>query len=555
MVRYIFVAFAFTLFVFASKAFANTANHYDNIGLDNYSLGANVWNGLERSDIYALTEGIPANSSSSLTNKLANHLLLTPSNLKSVKGDSASSNNLFSVRIKRLFERGDYNKANDLLKKIDRPFINIEIADLYLRSLFLSGQHGVACIEANIIAKHHKNSDAIKNHSAYCYLRFGDKADQAGDVGLDAIKDPIIRKALSDNSFSLEISSADEINKMPIMRLALLADMGMLDLSKFKTDSFRNVSRSTILPLLQSSRHSEKDRAELLVVATLYELISVEKLRSFYTSLFKADEVIEIKSGWEPYKRIAALTLLYPKASKDSERLDLVLQAIDLEKKWEGGSIPLFLSFDDSDVSNQLFSDNWHLIAPLIINYRFDLLSRFLKVRSSNLKTQYGDMSDESSKLEFFYKEALFLSLAYSQDAIPSSLGKRYVKYIIAEQRNGKTFNESSDLNIKILSALDKGSSFVDNRRSIYEKQKANSALQYANYKMPMATSWNEMSEAVANEETGFFVFLSLVFLEEVKMGEIYPQILHEIIQGYSNVGKQNMARLIAAKALIEPLE
>ena len=159
--------------------------------------------------------------------------------------------------------------------------------------------------------------------------------------------------------------------------------------------------------------------------------------------------------------------------------------------------------------------------------------------------------ADKEKSALFFGKNSDFFSVAMIHDLLPSNPRKSYVKYLLYNAMNTKTSSESSDLYIKIVSALDKGVAFDDNPASIYEKHKANSASQYTDYSMPNGAFWDIISRSIDRNESGLFVFASLELLQRQEERDIYPLLLQDIIHGLINVGNKEMAYSIATHTII----
>ena len=552
MIRYLSLLSIVSVCFFGMTAQAASLDKYDEIGLSSYSIDGDVWQDLSRQDVYNFTSGLPDEPRTFLVRHIARNILLSATDVSDLDERQDNAPTLAQVRIKKLMAMGDYNLALELITAKGKNFPDAQHYELYTRLLILTGQSPVACVEVNIASKKFPEHEGLKDIKTYCQYRYTEAKLDENEGGLKNIKDPIVRKAVIDKDHSLKLTVTSEISDLPPYRLAVLASMGQIDLSKFKRGNYKFLPSSHIVPLLRSAKLSDGDRSTLLLIAVDRGVVTADKLFDFYVKFFEAEDSLEINNEWPDHKRIAALFRKWDMTDDIKDKQSVAGALFNLAESHTGLLQAFASKVSDRDVGNDVFLDHWKELLPILSIQNPSIARRLLRLRSEQLEEDFDKVDDaKDQKHSFFTRHIDFFALALVYDQLPSNLRNNYVKYLSDQQSDTKSFKESSDLYIKIVSALDKGVSFDDNPASIYEKHKAHSAPQYVQYSMPNTSQWQIMARATDNNESGLFVFSSLELMQRQKEQDMYPLLLSDVIEGYMNVGNKEMARQIATLAIV----
>jgi hypothetical protein len=515
------------------------------------SLGIDIWSGSTRTDITAMLEALPVQTSSRTVNDLVRRALLTGPDMALTNWNNPMpGRDLLTLRIEKLMQRGDYSEAALLYgQNPDEPYSE-KLARLGVFSQFLSGQMGLGCLETKVSADHYRASETWRELANICgyflstYEEGPGSADRrkaARQKLFDESQSQLVRDIVSTPEYKLSPENPADLEKLGLFERAVLVAGGRVSYKRFSAGDVSAISPAVSGMLLGDKNLPGALRFSLMAHGLDTGLHSVREASTYYKK-----EGEEITQG----KNEATLDRL--ERLESWQRLPYAFFQLTLDKNYDNKPqiMARILSYhkDYPDAAyfpfaKQLAGTDPKTLPEEAIRTGF----RILMESAENVPAAWQknwinsfDKNDASSAAAAY----LWISSGLEEETDPGANVKNpmFASLLGDGSRKNKDYIKNA---YEKLDKQDKLHNYVGDE--IYEKLMGLTSTD--DYVMPSKSLIERLEKAKQDKRLGEVILLSAIILSEAPHGQMHAELLRGLMDGFVTVGLTKEAQELAEES------
>lgn len=505
------------------------------------SFDRNFWKGSNRSDLIEVLNAAHTALKQPALQRAVFSLLLTKADTDGIQNDipATPGDDLLTLRMEKLIEGGAYRQAFDLFTKTGTSSYSAPTAQAAILAMLFSGEKSLACLEANSAQQNFKNSDFLRETAAYCDLSLSDAPDAASLETLKNSKDQRLAAfaAKEGKAFSYTPESFGALSRF---EQAVLTAEGKIDTGGLTPSVIKNIPATDIQPLLQDQNLSAENRMLLTAQSVAWGLSNPSELAKLYISTMEpaagSDAKAPDPSSMKEWQKLPAYYYQASNAAQGAEQWDIMRKALALRGTY--GIAPLLP-----------YADMMEKTSPSEGTTAEEMLTAYSILAQSGKKipTSWISYVSKFSTPESYNHDLLALRLAnfiaHPQDSENIEIISKFID--LGKKSDAKYVNIAKSF----IENVDKGSSNEHNAHKIYEKSL--DKAQNIDYVMPSKHVWDRLLEANQDKKTGEAVLLCTVALRGSQLQDVYPKLLHDVLESLNAVGLTKTSEDLAMSAAL----
>lgn len=503
------------------------------------SLGRDLWSNSNRSAITYWVKHIPQKTAMPLLQKLDNGVLLSRVNADLIQNDIdvVSGEDLLTLRLEKLLERGMYNNAAELYTKASDEAYHPRLVYNGALALMLSGNKSLACLEVKTALEEFEVAPNLDELSAYCDLGTGKEANKAAQKALKNSKSGIL-KAISKNPKYTTSYATERFKKLKLIDIAALVADGRMSIGSLEKISLNNVPSQHLDFLLNQEKLSDYQRFKLTERAVYWGILPSSALGSIY-------EDTKISGAGNGWQRFASAYKKAEKAARGKEQWDQISAALALGRTHGIHNLAPFSRLIANAKPKSASIQDIHTALSVLLYSGEEISDDWVDVVSSHSSQKTEDKSRFASVATALYA------------ALP-----RYKKKNMDKVISSLALDEQVDYRSVILRSIIDNTHAADAKKmGVAESYEKTFPLTYTqDYVMPTYQTWDRLDSSSQRGSIGEAVLLSSNILRShipkpvsgQKFGAIYPGLLRDILNSLDNVGLTNVSRDLAVQVALE---
>ena len=485
------------------------------------SLGADLWQGSDRSSIVKLLKELPASSPYEPVQKLMYGALLSQTDPGLMKNDVAikDGEDLLSLRLQKLLEAGAYSQALELYSALNLDQPPQSVGKLGILAMLFNNQLSLACVELHTVSDASNKDEFLKTLHQRC-----------DDV-----------KAKADMTYSQPEFAKLSINDKAIMVATKNIKIADAPNKTLSDKSFKEAAPSDIQILMKAAVNPE-DKFTLNLRAAEWGLMSPEDLKKSYITTIKLDirkdPELAVPDKIEDWQKLPYdLQIAMNKKSSD-EKWPFIKAAFAIADKYGVTSLlPFAELIDKTNPKDPTFKEI--KTAVVVLNRAgYNVSPHWIDIIE-----KYTPKKDEKATY------ARLLAAAYISK---SDHKKEDPDKALIYKDLPTSFTPSTDFLKFIIENLDKGTPNTHNTNVILEN---NNLTNKTDYVMQTVTTQNQLVQASHNGHIGETVLLAVTALYETPLDKIQPGMFSDTLSSLRNVGLTEISDTVAIRAVLGDIE
>lgn len=510
--------------------------------LSDKSLGIDVWAGSSRAEISALLPQIPAASYYKTLRDLTLRALLTQTDKTLLAGGrAAAGEDLLTLRLETLIALGAYEDAARLYAlNPGRPY-HERLARAGVTAMLLGGQRPLGCIETKAVQENYGNLPFWQQMNVVCdiFLSGNLEKNKSKEVATSVFANsPMLQKVVGNAGYSFRPENTEDIAALTIEEKLAVFTLQRVDYSKLvkrNLKDFLETQPTVLMSLLNDTSLPAGIRMFATLSAVTQGAAGTDKLTAFYDSgiIGGLEKEARTIKGW---KQLPALYRQAKSYSPGSARDSVLEQAMNLRRSYGIAALLPFAPFlAESDPGN-LTPDSIAGALATMVKAGQNIPDKWRSVSLSVLTP--GATRDNQA--------TAFLAYDIQENFAPlKSLEDTEIKAI---------FNNMPEDSAKIaLTAYEK----LDKKRELHNSsadgvyENPTGLTTPVDYVMPSESLLSALELAKKDKRLGEVILISSVLLRSTQPGKIAPNVLNEVLDGFSTVGLTKEARELAAEVVL----
>lgn len=508
----------------AAIAQETTAGTIESVGLYDQtnpkSFGNGVYQGTQRSELIYFFNKIK--NGNTIIDNAYNNFLLTEADANVIENDieSSADQNLTSLRMHALIDRGLANKAAEIYSKFETVGDYESIAQQGVISLLMSGQKGLACLEVKTLYPNFNQIDFWKNLNLYCSSSLN--ADEIKNR-LSETESSVLTAILTQPEYTIEYQP-EIFSGISTIDIAILTAEKRITLPANLT--YGQIPPADIQSLIQIDTTPEI-HASILVRALDVGSIQPDSIETF---LKKHIPEGDAKNDIERLAKLYDETKSSWLGVKRDERIESVFS---ITKEYgDALLIPFVPVVSKMEPDDDLSPENTLRILKVMIDYN-------LQIPEDWKKQTLKRASDNPT----FGTHLLTLSVITEDDeSTEEKLNSVLVPFF-------KTNRAAIPLK-NIIENVDIIHKYGDKFRYVYEND-FDSAWNKS-YIMPPALLLDALEHWSENQNTAMTLLATAYILGHIDAKQLHEQTLGDIVIALNKTGLKSLSQRILARAILE---
>lgn len=505
------------------------------------SVGTDVWRNSARSSVTESIKAMPATSPSPTLQDLKRRLLLTASNVRSLKNDIdiTPGNDLFSLRMARLIDLGAYSDAHGMYHLMDSDPYTAHLAGSGILATLYTGQKSLACLELKATSAQLEKDALLEDFMAYCDVSLENTPDNKAVDTLKASKRKLLQTMATNKSYSF-VYSPKAFESLSQLEQALIVADGRLDLRNLDRIAKSAIPARHIPLMLVQESLPPREKFMLTLQAVKTGMLSYEEIFSMYEKMLKPGLGEDAKADpVKPNTDWQMLAWLYNYAGNQPpgpEQWKVVKQAFALADVYGDQALIPYASYIAG-------------LKPEGLTVR-DIRHAFIATNAAGSAlppywTAALETLEPEGKVEKLKYYQLYMANYLAQPDARRTPEQR-AKIIAYLDGQKSSFSQFAKIIIENLDIVKKDN---NNARGIYEKDFG--LTSNGDYVMPSKDVWDRLNKASQNKNLGETILLSAAVLQGKSLQETNPVVFRDVLNGLNNVGLNDVSRNLAIEAVL----